>query len=64
MTTAAHTPGPWTYTYSPYQSQDALGTFPPTLAKRPAFTLWLTLVYPHRFAPGVAKFIEDAVMQS
>lgn len=42
----------------------SLGSFPPTLAKRPAFTLWLTLVYPHRFAPGVAKFIEDAVMQS
>lgn len=42
----------------------SLGTFPPTLAKRPAFTLWMTLVYPHRLAPGVAKFIEDAVMQS
>ena len=37
---------------------------PPTLIKRPAFALWFILVYPHRFTPGVAKLVEDALRKS
>ncbi|MGB9488543.1 MAG: hypothetical protein WCD04_20805 [Terriglobia bacterium] len=37
---------------------------PPTLVKRPAFALWFTLVYPHRFNPTIGKLIEDTVWKS
>jgi hypothetical protein len=42
----------------------SLDELPPTLLKRPAFALWLVLVYPHRFTPTITKFIEDAVWKS
>ena len=37
---------------------------PPTLIKHPAFALWFILVYPHRFTPGVAKLVEDALRKA
>jgi hypothetical protein len=42
----------------------SLAQLPPILLKHPAFAMWLILVYPHRFTPPMAKFIEDAVWNS
>jgi len=42
----------------------SVAQLPPTLVERPAFALWFTLVYPHRFTPAMAKLIEDALCSS
>jgi hypothetical protein len=41
-----------------------LDGLPPTLRKRPSFALWFALVFPHRFTPATARFIDDAVSKS
>jgi hypothetical protein len=42
----------------------SIANLPPILLKHSAFALWFILVYPHRFTPAMAKFIEDTVLNS
>jgi len=58
-----HEPQSWEELRASSESASA-NELPPTLAKRATFALWFVLVYPHRFTPTVAKFIEDAIWAS